>query len=332
MTKPTVAIIGTGGTISSVVDDSLDVLNYPDIGRKMAPAEAISRIPEAALFAEYVTLPFRAVGSTAISPTDWIELAQLITRTASERPEIHGFVILHGTATIEETGYFLNLVLKTDKPVVLVGAQRPASAVSTDVNMNLIAAVRTAISEEAPGKGVLIVLNDEIHSARDATKTSTYRLQTFKSHDFGLLGHVDGDRVSFYRSPLRKHTLESPFDIASITSLPRVDIAYSYGGADACAIEAFVAAGAKGIVSCGLAPGIPTPLEAKALERAAASGIVVVQSTRAGSGRVARRDYLRDQGMVGADNLNAQKARILLSLALTKTSDPDLIQRFFETL
>lgn len=332
MTKPIVAIIGTGGTISSIVDDSLDVLNYPDISRKMTPAEAVSRIPEADRFAEYVTLPFRAVGSTAIGPTDWIELAQLITRTVRDRPEIGGFVILHGTATIEETGYFLNLVLKTDKPVVLVGAQRPASAVSTDVNMNVLAAVRTVLCQEASGKGVLIVLNDEIHSARDATKTSTYRLQTFKSHDFGLLGHVDGDRVSFYRSSLRKHTLESPFDIANITSLPRVDIVYSYGGADGCAVDAFVAAGAKGIVSCGLAPGIPAPLERKALERAAASGIVVVQSSRAGSGRVARRDYLRDQGMVGADNLNAQKARVLLSLALTKTSNPDFIQHFFETL
>lgn len=332
MSKPTVAIIGTGGTISSVVDDSLDVLNYPDISRKMEPAEAIARIPEATLFANYETLPFRAVGSTAIGPTDWIELAQLISRTASEHPHIRGFVILHGTATIEETGYFLNLVLKTNKPVVLVGAQRPASAVSTDVNMNVLSAVRTAISDEAIGMGVLIVLNDEIHSARDATKTSTYRLQTFKSHDFGLLGHVDGDQVSFYRSPLRKHTLESPFDIANITSVPRVDIAYSYGGADGCAVEAFVAAGAKGIVSAGLAPGIPAPLERKALERAAAAGIVVVQSTRTGSGRVARRTYLCDQGMVGADNLNPQKARVLLGLALTKTNNPDEIQALFKTL
>lgn len=332
MSKPTVAIIGTGGTISSVVDDSLDVLNYPDISRKMEPAEAIARIPEAKLFANYETLPFRAIGSTAIGPADWIELAQLISRTAVESPHIRGFVILHGTATIEETGYFLNLVLKTNKPVVLVGAQRPASAVSTDANMNVLSAVRTAISDEAIGMGALIVLNDEIHSARDATKTSTYRLQTFKSHDFGLLGHVDGDQVSFYRSPLRKHTHGSPFDIANITSLPRVDIAYSYGGADGCAVEAFVAAGAKGIVSAGLAPGIPAPLERKALERAAAAGIIVVQSTRAGSGRVARRTYLRDQGMVGADNLNPQKARVLLGLALTKTNNPDEIQALFKTL
>ncbi|MVW70237.1 asparaginase [Bordetella sp. 15P40C-2] len=332
MNKPLVAVIGTGGTISSVVDDSLDVLNYPDISRKMNSAEAIARIQETERFAQYVPLPFRAVGSSAILPSDWIELAQLIMRTAQERPEIRGFVILHGTATIEETGYFLNLVLKTDKPVVLVGAQRPASAVSSDVNMNVLAAVRTAIDEQSIGKGVLIVLNDEIHSARDATKTSTYRLQTFRSHDFGLLGHVDGDRIEFYRSPVRKHTLESPFDISEISVLPRVDIVYSYAGADATAVDAFVAAGAKGIISAGLAPGIPAPLERKALERAAASGVLVVQCSRAGSGRVARRQYLCDQGMLGSDNLNPQKARILLALALTKTNDPDKIQAFFEML
>ncbi len=292
MTKPTVAIIGTGGTISSIAEDSLDVLDYPDVSRKMQPDEAVSRIAEASRFADYVTLPFRAIGSTAIGPTDWIELAQLITRTAAERSDIRGFVILHGTATLEETGYFLNLVLKTDVPVVLVGAQRPASALSADVGMNVVSAVRTAISDEARGKGVLVVLNDEIHTARDATKTSTYRLQTFQSRDFGLLGHVDGDRVSFYRAPLRKHTFDSPFDIATLRELPRVDIAYSYAGADGCAVDAFVAAGAKGIISAGLAPGIPAPLERQALERAAEAGVIVVQSSRAGSGRVARRKFL----------------------------------------
>lgn len=332
MNKPMVAVIGTGGTISSIADDPLEVLNYPETSRKMEPAEAIARIREVERFAECMTLPFRAVGSAAIGPADWIELARLIARTARECPDVRGFVILHGTATIEETGYFLNLVLKTDKPVVLVGAQRPASALSSDVDMNVLAAIRTAISDQAIGKGVLIVLNDEIHSARDATKTATYRLQTFRSPDFGLLGHVDGDRVELYRAPVRKHTLESPFDIDEIAALPRVDIVYSYAGADASAVEAFVAAGAKGLVSAGFAPGIPAPLERKALERAAEAGIVVVQSSRVGSGRIARRRYLCDKGMVGADNLNPQKARILLSLALTRTNDPDKIQAFFETL
>ncbi|PVE22192.1 asparaginase [Microvirga sp. KLBC 81] len=331
MSKPKIAVIGTGGTISSISTHSLEVLDYPETGRKMEPAEAIERVPEAAQFAELLPLPFRAVGSTKIAPADWMELAQLITRTAREQADISGFVVLHGTATLEETAYFLSLVLKTDKPVVLVGAQRPASALSSDVGMNLVSAVRTAIDPQALGKGVLIVLNDEIHSARDASKTSTYRLQTFKSRDFGLLGHVDGDGVYFYRAPLRRHTLESAFDIARITEFPRVDIVYSYAGSDGCAVDAFVAAGTRGLVSAGLPPGLTTPIERESFEKAAHAGVLIVQSSRAGTGRVARRSYLKDKAMIGADNLTPQKARILLALALTQTSNPDEVQALFDT-
>lgn len=331
MSKPRIAIIGTGGTISSIGAHSLEVLDYPETSRKMEPAEAIERVPEAAQFADLVPLPFRAVGSTKISPTDWIELAQLVNRIARDEADIAGFVILHGTATLEETAYFLTLVLKTDKPVVLVGAQRPASALSADVGMNLVGAVRTAIDPMARGKGVLVVLNDEIHSARDATKTSTYRLQTFQSRDFGLLGHIDGDGVYFYRAPLRRHTLQSAFDIAEIAELPRVDIVYSYAGSDGVAVDAFVAAGARGLVSAGLPPGLTAPLERVSVEKAAQAGVLIVQSSRAGSGRVARRTYLRTNRMIGADNLNPQKARVLLSLALTRTSDPDAVQELFAT-
>jgi L-asparaginase len=331
MSKPKIAVIGTGGTISSLADDSLEVLDYPETGRKVEPAEAIARVPEAARFAELDPLPFRSVGSTSIAPSDWIELAQLIMRTAGDDPGLYGFVILHGTATLEETAYFLHLVLKTNKPVVLVGAQRPASALSSDAGMNLVAAVRTAAAAEARGKGVLVVLNDEIHSARDVTKTSTYRLQTFRGQDFGLLGHVDGDGVYFYRAPLRRHTLDTTFRVEDLSELPRVDIAYSYAGADGSAVDAFVAAGACGIVSAGLAPGLTTPLERAALERAARTGVIVVQSSRAGGGRVAPRAYLKSSGMVGADNLNPQKARILLSLALTRTGDAAAIQQLFDT-
>jgi L-asparaginase len=331
MSKPKVAVIGTGGTISSIADDSLEVLDYPETGRKMEPAEAIARVPEARRFAELDPLTFRSVGSTNITPRDWVELAELIMRAVGDDQSLSGFVILHGTATLEETAYFLHLVLKTDRPVIVVGAQRPASALSSDAGMNLVAAVRTAAAAEARGKGVLVVLNDEILSARDATKTSTYRLQTFRSPDLGLLGHVDGDGVYFYHTPLRRHTLNTAFRTDELTELPRVDIAYSHAGADGTAIEAFIAAGARGIVSAGLPPGLTAPLEREALEKAAQSGVIVVQSSRAGSGRVARRAYLKSHGMVGADNLNPQKARILLSLALTRTRDVEEIQDMFDT-
>lgn len=331
MSKPKVAVIGTGGTISSISSHSLEMLDYPEAGRKIEPAEAIERVPEAARFADLVPVPFRAVGSTKIGPADWIELARLISDTARAQPDIAGFVILHGTATLEETAYFLDLVLKTDTPVVVVGAQRPASALSTDVGMNLVAAVRTAASMDARGKGVLVVLNDEIHAAREASKTSTYRLQTFKSQDLGLLGNVDADGVFFYRSPLRLHTVNSVFDIDTISELPRVDIAYSYAGSDGCAVDAFVAAGARGLVSAGFAPGLTAPVEREAFERAAEAGVLIVQSSRVGSGRVARRTYLKSKRMIGADTLNPQKARVLLSLALTRTNDAEEVQRLFET-
>lgn len=331
MTKPKVVVIGTGGTISSVSTHSLEVLDYPEMGRKMEPAEAIERIPEASLLADLIPITFRAIGSTKITPSDWIELAQLVTKTAREENDVSGFVILHGTATLEETAYFLHLVLKIEQPVVLVGAQRPASALSSDVGMNVVSAVRTAIDPQARGKGVLVVLNDEIHSSRDVTKTSTYRLQTFKSRDFGLLGHVDGDGVYFYRDLIRRHTLRSAFDIANISNFPRVDIVLSYAGSDGCAVEAFLAAGARGLVSAALAPGLTTPAERTAFEKAAKAGVPIVQSSRAGTGRVARRTYLREHGMIGADNLTPQKARILLALALTLSTEPDEIQELFAT-
>jgi L-asparaginase len=327
--RPVIAAIGCGGTISSLGRDSTDVLDYPDFGTKLPIDEVLGRYPEIAKVAEMLPVPFRSVGSTAIGPPEWLELAATIDRLAAERPELAGFVIPHGTATLEETAYFLNLALKSDKTVVVVGAQRPASALGSDAGMNLLGAVRTVSAPAARGLGVLVVLNDEIHSAREATKTSTYRLQTFRSPDFGLLGHIDGDGVQIYRQPRRRHAPDTEFDIAGLASLPRVDIAYSYGGADGTVVDALVAAGARGIVSAGLAPGIPAPLERIALERARGAGVIVVQSSRAGSGRVALRRYLDEAGMVAADNLNPQKARILLMLALTRTTDIIEMRRMF---
>jgi len=291
----------------------------------------IGRVAEVASIADVLPVPFRSVGSTAIGPSDWLELAATIHRLAAESPLIAGFIVPHGTATLEETAYFLHLVLKTDKTVVLVGAQRPASALGSDAGMNLFGAVRVAIEPAARGLGVLVGLNDEIHSAREVVKTSTYRLQTFRSPDFGAIGHVDGDGVQIYRRPTRRHSPDTEFDAGRIGTLPRVDIAYSYGGADATIVDALVAGGARGIVSAGFAPGIPAPVERQALERAAKAGVVIVQSSRAGSGRVAPRRYLRESGMVAADNLNPQKARILLMLALTRTAEISDIQRIFAT-
>ena len=328
--KPRVAVIGTGGTISSISFDSLDVIDYPDVGRKIKPGEIVERTPELARFAELVPINFRDVGSTAIGPADWLELLKLIHATEAQSGGFDGYVILHGTSTLEETAYFLNLTLKIKATVVLVGAQRPPSAVSSEGPMNLLAAVRTAIDPKAKGLGVLVVLNDEIQAAREVTKVSTYRVNTFRTPDFGVLGQVDGDQVVIYRHPVRKHTIDTIFDVAGLKELPRVDIVYAYAGADDVAIEAYVAAGARGLVSAGLPPGIAPLLQNAAFERTASKGIIVVQASRGGAGRVARRKYLRDQHMVAADNLNAQKCRILLMLALTVTQDPEVVQSYFD--
>jgi len=326
---PRIAVIGTGGTISSLGASSLDILDYPDFGQKLGCEALLARFPETRLVADPLPITFRQVGSTEIGPNDWIELRALIHRMAREAPTIAGFVIPHGTATIEETAFFLNLTLATSQPVVVVGAQRPASALGTDAGMNLVNALRVAGSADARGRGVLVVLNDEIHAARDVVKTSTYRLQTFRSVDFGALGHADGDGVHFYRAPTRPHMPDTPFAGLELATLPRVEIIYSYAGADGALVDAAVAAGARGIVSAGFAPGSPTPEQRSAFERAAKSGIVVVQCSRA-SGRVAPRRRLRESGIVTGEDFSPQKARILLMLALSTTSDITRIQPLFQ--
>ena len=245
------------------------------------------------------------------------------------RDRVAGIVIGHGTASIEETAYALNLTLKVAVPVVIVGSQRPASALSTDAGMNLVNAVRTAAAPQSRGRGVLVLLNDEIQAAREVTKTSTFRLQTFRTPDFGVLGHADGDQVAYYRAPERRRAPDTEFDIRNLEALPRVDIAYAYAGADGTAVRAFMAAGAQGIVAAGFAPGMSTPGDFAAMREAVQRGVVVVQSTRAGSGRVFRGQRLTDAGILAADNLNPQKARILLTLALTVGRDPATVERIF---
>lgn len=330
MPLPRIAVIGTGGTISSLAASSLDVLDYPEFGTKLGVEQVLKRTPEALTVADVTPVAFRAVGSTAIGPSDWLQLRDLLHTTVAADPGLDGIVILHGTATLEETAFFLNLTLAIEQTVVLVGAQRPASALGTDGGANLVAALRVAGSPSARGLGVLVVMNDEIHAARDVVKTSTYRLQTFRSPDFGALGHVDGDGVQVLRATRRRHAPGTEFTQALPAVLPRVDIVLSYAGVDGAMVEAARAAGARGIVSAGLAPGIATPAELAALEAAVAAGITVVQCSRASSGRVGRRRYLQQAGMVPGEDFSPQKARILLMLALTTTNDPARIGTMFQ--
>lgn len=326
-----VAFIGTGGTIASLGAGPLDLQNYGATGLVMHADELLARFPEVGLVADVLPMSYRNIPSTGIDFADWRALVLLCDQLVAQHDDLAGIVIGHGTATLEETAYMLNLTLKVRVPVVLVGAQRPPSALSSDAGLNLVNAVRVAASQDARGLGVLVVLNDEIQAARESTKTSTTRLQTFRSRDFGVLGHADGDAVAFYRRPVRRCYPDTEFDIRALDPLPRVDIAYAYAGSDGTAVRAFVAAGAKGIVSAGFAPGFSSPGDHEALKAAAAQGVVVVQSTRAGSGRTFRGKRLADAGFLIADNLNPQKTRILLALALSVTHDPARIAEMFRS-
>src|SRR5277367_4606438 len=331
MTRPKVAFIGTGGTIASLGESPLELQDYGATGTVMHAEEILARFPETGLIAEVIPVHYRNVPSTHIAFPDWQALVRLCDQLVAEHADFAGIVIGHGTATLEETAYFLNLTLKVKVPVVLVGSQRPASALSTDAGLNLVNAIRVAACPEARGLGVLVVLNDEIQAAREVSKTSTMRMQTFRTADFGVLGHADGDAVAFYRHPLRRCYPQTEFDIRTLSALPRVDIALAYAGADGTAVRAFIGAGAKGIISAGFAPGFAPPGDFEALKQAVAVGVVVMQCTRAGSGRTFLGQRLREAGFLITDNLTPQKARILLALALTVSSDPDEIARMFLT-
>lgn len=314
--KPRVAVIGTGGTISSVGRGPLDLIDYASRGEVLDIHGVLARVPELALVADVLPVPFKAIPSTALGWPEWQEMLLICDRLVAEHADLAGIVITHGTASLEETAYFLSLTLKISIPVVVVGAQRPASALAGDGPMNLVNACRVAADPGARGLGALVLLNDEIQAAREVTKTSTLRMQTFRTPDFGALGHADADLIAWYRRPLRRLAPDTEFDVRGLDALPRVDIAYAYAGADGAAIDAFVAAGAQGIVTAGFAPGYVTPPMARAMEAAVAKGVAVVTSSRAGSGRAAATTRGTKSGFVPADNLNPQKARILLSLAL----------------
>jgi len=329
--KPKVAFIGTGGTIASLGRGPLDLQDYGATGQVMHAEDILARWPETALVADVLPVRYRNIPSTAIDFADWQALARLCDTLVAEHPDLAGIVIGHGTATLEETAYALNLTLKVAVPVVLVGAQRPSSGLSTDAGLNLVNAIRVAASPEARGMGVLVMLNDEIQAAREVTKTATQRLQTFRSADFGVLGHADADAVAFYRRPVRRCCPDTEFDIRTLAALPRVDIAYAYAGGDGTAVRAFTAAGARGIISAGFAPGFAPPGDVAALKEAVAQGVVVVQSTRAGSGRTFRGSRVAEAGFLIADNLLPQKARILLALALTVTREKEQIARIFRS-
>ncbi len=327
-TLPSIRVLATGGTIAGA-----QVRGARGYKAAAFSVEAlIAAVPQLGELARLEVEQVAAIGSQDMDEATWRKLAARTSATLAS-PEIAGVVITHGTDTMEETAFFLNLVVRTEKPVVLVGAMRPATAISADGPMNLFNAVAVAAHAEALGRGVLVVANDEIHFAREVAKTNTTQVGTFRATARGLAGLVNAGRIHFYAAPVRRHTAQSEFAVAGVDTgaLPRVDIVYAHAGMGCELIDAAVQAGARGLVLAGVGDGNLSAIALAAAAEAAKAGVAVVRSSRTGGGVVERNIEIDDDrlGFIVADELNPQKARVLLMLGLTRTRDVRTLQEMF---
>lgn len=327
--KPTIYILATGGTIAGSGSGALDT-SYTS--GTVTVDKLIAAVPEINKIATIKGEQISNIGSQEMNNEVWFKLANRVNELLTSG-KADGVVITHGTDTMEETAYFLNLVVKSDKPIVMVGAMRNSGSLSADGPLNIYNAVNVAMCKKAVGKGVMVVMNDEIHAAREVTKTNTTAVDTFKSPNSGKIGTVFYGNVKFYMNPVRKHTVNSAFDITKIKELPRVDIIYSHSNDNPDFVNLAVKNGAKGIINAGMGNGNPFPSALEALGEAVKGGVVVVRDSRVGSGETTLNGEVDDgkYGFLASDNLNAQKARVLLMLALTQTTDKAKIQEFFLT-
>ncbi|GAB3465343.1 L-asparaginase 2 [Massilia terrae] len=327
---PHVVILATGGTIAGTGATSTTTVGYT--AAKVGVESLIKAVPELSNVANVTGEQVFQIASESMTNEHWLALAKRVN-TLLAQADVDGIVITHGTDTLEETAYFLDLVVKSNKPVVLVGSMRPSTAISADGPINLYNAVALAGSKEAVGKGVLVALNDQINAAREVTKTNTVSTDTFKTTELGFLGYMLDGKPRFYRASLRKHTAETEFDVSGLNALPAVDVAYSYANVGTAAVDAFVAQGDVGIVHAGTGDGSLPARTKPALVAARKKGVIIVRSSRVGQGIVARNGEANDDELdfVVSDTLSPQKARILLMLALTRTHDTKEIQRMFYT-
>lgn len=326
-TLPRIRLLATGGTIAGA-QTGADGRGYH--AATLSIDALIAAVPQLATLARVEVEQVAAIGSQDMNEAVWLKLAAR-AQAAVDDPAVAGVVITHGTDTMEETGYFLNLVVRTEKPVVLVGAMRPATAISADGPMNLYNALAVVTQPEARGRGVLIVANDEIHFAREVSKTNTTQLGTFKATHRGLAGIVNAGRLHLYGPPVRRHTARSEFSLADVKTFPRVDIVYAHAGMGREHLDAAVRAGAAGIVIAGVGDGNMTSLALTAAAEAVRAGVAVVRGSRTGGGVVERNIEVDDDkhGFIVAEELNPQKARVLLMLGLTRTRDPHALQELF---
>jgi L-asparaginase len=326
---PHVHLVATGGTISNRA------------GGRLTAEELANSMPGLEKQAQLTYEQFSNVASSQLTLDQWLALSRRVNELFTTDSALAGVVVTSGTDTLEETAFFLHLTVKDRRPVVVVGSMRNPSTLGYEGAANLLEAIRVAAAPAAKDQGVLVVLNDEINSARDVTKTDALRLQTFQSREYGQLGVVDRDRVVFFRQILQRHTAQSEFDVTALKELPRVDVLLTYQGAPGDLIKAAVDAGAKGVVVAGAGAGALSGTQNEGIEYAIAKGVFVVTATRTGSGRIAppgntassgnvtpaqqrRRDF-----SISAEDHPPLKARILLMLALSKTRDRGEIQRIF---
>jgi L-asparaginase len=349
---PRVRLIATGGTISNRQ------------GGRLTHEELIRSMPGIEKYARAESEQFANVASSQLTLEQWLQLARRVNDLFASERDLAGIVVTSGTDTLEETAYFLNLTVRDERPVVVVGSMRNPSTLGYEGAANLLEGFRVAADPASRGRGVLVVLNDEINAAREVTKTDALRLHTFQTRGYGVLGVVDADRVVFYRNSVKRGSGRTEFDVSTISALPRVDVIMVYQGASGDLIKAAVDAGAKGVVIASAGAGATSGTQQDGIRYAADKGVFVVIGTRTGSGRIPVRrgggsraptpgtvtqgtpaqaasdeeqgEQRPDPGaeqrrrfMLGAEDLAPIKARILLMLALTRTSDPAEIQRMF---
>ncbi len=324
---PKIRILATGGTIAGAQAKGQDAgykagsFNVDDL---------INAVPTLKHLAVITGEQVVDIGSQDMNNEVWLQLAKRVN-AALAQSDVDGVIITHGTDTMEETSYFLNLVTKSDKPVVMVGSMRPATAIGADGPANLYNGVAVATHPGAKGRGVLVLLNDEIHYAREITKTNSTQLDTFKSPNRGKAGMTNAGRVYWYDPLAAKHTSRTVFSVQGMDQLPRVEIFYAHANMGRDFIDHAVKLGVKGIVIAGVGDGNMTRVAVDGLQEAVKKGVAVVRSSRTGSGITDRNVELNDDklGFIASIELNAQMARVLLMLGLTKTRDTDALQKLF---
>lgn len=328
--RPRIAILATGGTIAGAGKSSTHFTGYQPAVTHIE--DLLANVPELARIAVITGEQVVQVASHDVTDDVLLLLGKRINELL-QGDAVDGVVVTHGTNTLEETAYFLNLTVRSRKPIVLVGSMRPGTSMSADGPMNLFQAVVTAASPESQGRGVVLVMNNQIIGARDLVKTDTLTVDSFKAPLFGYLGYVVEDKTYFYKSACRKHTYESEFDLCGIFSLPKTAIVYGHIGDTRTAMDSFVAEGFQGIVHAGSGTAAISQAMSQGVTDAVSRGVVVVRAPRSSLGIVTRNmEYDDDRyGTVSGDTLNPPKARILLMLGLTRSNDPREIQRLFDT-